>query len=392
MPASPDFASVAQASGGDGALPSLADAPTRARHLVPRLQTLAADDDRTGAFPAASFDLLRRAGLLTAPLPPDQGSEGLGSAPNMLGRLLRTLAQIGRGSLPVGRLYEGHVNALLLIDTHGSEAQRQACARDAAAGRLFGVWNTGEVRLERTASGVRMRGAQVFCSGAGDVDRPLVNGPLEDEGWQMALVPMERVGARVVDGSWRAQGMRASRSGKVDFEGVELPVDALVGAPDAYHGEPDFNGGAIRFAAVQLGGAHALVDACRSYLTHLDRTGDAHQRERMGRMAIGLETGYLWLGGAARLLESDAPTADQVAYVQMARTAVERVCLDVLEMVDRSVGARGLLPPSPVERIGRDLRLYLRQPASDAVVTAAGAHAFGRVDRALGSDLTAAPR
>jgi hypothetical protein len=36
------------------------------------------------------------------------------------------------------------------------------------------------------------------------------------------------------------------------------------------------------------------------------------------------------------------------------------------------VGMRGLLHPHPIERIGRDLTLYLRQPAPDAALTGAG--------------------
>jgi alkylation response protein AidB-like acyl-CoA dehydrogenase len=175
---------------------------------------------------------------------------------------------------------------------------------------------------------------------------------------------------------WGAEGMRATRSGRIDFTGVEVGPERLIGTPDAYHTEPQFNGGAVRFAAVQLGGAQALFDAVRGYLARLSRTDHPHQLERLGRIAIALETGRLWLRGAADLLEeAGAATEDQVAYAQMTRSAVEAACLEVMRLSDRCVGARGLLPPSPVERIGRDLRLYLRQPAADAVLTAAGRHA-----------------
>ena len=186
-------------------------------------------------------------------------------------------------------------------------------------------------------------------------------------------------------GSWRAEGMRASVSGRVIFEGLRLGPDALVGQPGDYTREPDFTGGAVRFAAVQLGGARALLDAAAESLRQLGRTDDPHQRARMGRAAIAVETGALWVLGAARLWESGAAAEAIVAYAQMTRTAIERVCLDVLEAVDRSVGARGLLPPSPVERIGRDLRLYLRQPAPDATLDAVGAAVLDRPALALGS-------
>ena len=50
----------------------------------------------------------------------------------------------------------------------------------------------------------------------------------------------------------------------------------------------------------------------------------------------------------------------------MMRTAIERLCMEVIVHVERSVGARGLMRPEPFERMVRDLTMYLRQPAPDA--------------------------
>ena len=233
--------------------------------------------------------------------------------------------------------------------------------------------------------GAVLHGAKTFCSGAGHVTRAFANGQTPDGGWQMVLVDLDGREDRVEPDSWPAEGMRASVSGRVSFEGIRVGPDALVGQPGDYTTEPDFTGGAVRFAAVHLGGARALADAAGDLLRRLGRTADPHQRARAGRAAIAVETGALWLLGAARLWESGAEPDAVVAYAQMTRTAIERACLDVLELVDRSVGARGLLPPSPVERIGRDLRLYLRQPAPDATLDAAGAAALDRPGMARGS-------
>jgi alkylation response protein AidB-like acyl-CoA dehydrogenase len=96
-------------------------------------------------------------------------------------------------------------------------------------------------------------------------------------------------------------------------------------------------------------------------------------------MAIAVEGGNLWLHGAARVVDlgSDATSdalAGVLAYANMTRLAIERVCLGVLQLAERSVGARGLLRPHPVERIVRDLTLYLRQPAPDAALNQVGQH------------------
>ena len=353
----------------------------------------AAEIDRDDAFPDEEFRRIAEAGLLAAPLSRALGGMDLGIGVGTTLPLLDLLAQCGRGNLAVGRLYEGHVNALHLLHRFGSPSQLAAAAADVRERHLlFGVWNTEAadgVRITPRADGTyRLAGAKTFASGAGHLTRPLVNGALPDGGWQMCLVPMERARVRIDPSSWHPLGMRASASYRIAFDGTELGHDALIGAPGDYYRQPLFSGGAIRFAAVQLGGAMALLDATRAYLRDLDRTGDPYQRTRVGEMAIGVESGALWLRGAAALADR-SPYADGdgdaerfVAYVNMARTAIERICLDAMRLAEQTVGARGLLPPYPFERIIRDLTLYLRQPAPDAALAGAGRYVLEHTARA----------
>ncbi len=377
----------------DGSGAPSAEALRTAEALAPRLAALAGASDRR-AFPEQEVEALREAGLLTAPLPSAEGGAGLGREPGTLHTLYGVLRAVGRGSLPVGRLYKGHLGALALIGAYGDAEQRAAAFADARAGHLFGVCHADDargVRFEPAGSGgVRVEGAKVFCSGAGGVTRALINGQPAGRGggWQLALVPLDETEATVEPGWWPAEGMRASVSGRADFSGVTLGPEALVGTPGDCVREPLFTGGAVRFCAVWLGGAEALFAATAEALRRLYRLGDPFQQARLGEMATALETGALWLLGAARLFERpDASAASQVAYAQMTRTAVERVCLDVLGLADRCLGARGLLLPSPVERIGRDLRLYLRQPGPDGMLTAAGRFAATHPARPLGAEV-----
>ena len=86
-------------------------------------------------------------------MPLAYGGLGLGTTSEGAPALLDVLRWIGHGSLPLGRLYEGHVNALALIARFGNASQIELAARDAGEGVLFGVWNTqaaDELALEKT--------------------------------------------------------------------------------------------------------------------------------------------------------------------------------------------------------------------------------------------------
>ncbi|WP_375409184.1 acyl-CoA dehydrogenase family protein, partial [uncultured Methylobacterium sp.] len=291
--------------------------------------------------------------------------------------LLDVLAQVGRGSLALGRIYEGHVNALSLVLRYAKGPVRDRLAADARAGHLFGVWNTQpQAGLTIEGDGERrlLSGRKSFASGAGSVTRPLVTARLPDGRQQMLVVDLEP-GERACLSSWRAHGMRASHSGTLDFSGLAVGPDALIGEPDDYFAEPAFSGGAWRFTAVQLGGIEAMFDALRQHLTRTGRGGDPHQRARVGEAAIAVETARLFVGRAAALVGDAAADPDRtIAYVNLARIAVERAGLDVLERAQRSVGLAGFLEPHPLERLSRDLATYLRQPGPDRALDHAAAY------------------
>lgn len=328
--------------------------------------------DAHDGFPEAGIAALREAGLLVAPLSADRGGADL-CAPEQVDALRRVLAAIGRGSLVLGRLYEGHVNALALILRYGDPRAQERAARDAREGHLFGVWNTEPDRWGLRIDGARLRGAKSYASGAGYVTRPLVTAGQADGRRLMLVVPLER-GERADLSAWRAQGMRASATGTVDFTGLPICAADIVGEPDDYFRQPFFSCGAWRFLAVQGGGIEAVFEAHRDHLCRTGRGEDLHQRARLGQAATAVETARLFVARAARYAAAaEADPDGAVAYVNLARGAVERAGLDVIELAQRSVGLSGFLEAHPLERRVRDLATYLRQPAPDlALVSAAG--------------------
>jgi alkylation response protein AidB-like acyl-CoA dehydrogenase len=368
--------------------------PTTARERAAEFAELITGPVSEDGFPTEAVAALTRSGLLSAPLPPEYGGCGLGLLPGTMRSLLDTLRAVGRVDLSVGRLYEGHCNALQLIAQFGTEAQFSRAALDTIAGHMFAVWNTQGARgIDMTGgdAGIVLNGEKTYCSGAGHIGRPVVTVTSKaasggQDGTQMCLLRADELPMESDSSAWTPLGMAASVSGAIRLDHVAVSAADLIGAPGDYQRQPWFSGGAIRFAAVQLGGAEALTDETIAHLRKTGRDGDPYQTARVGSMAVLVESGRAWLIRAAEAadlvfgLPDPAPdaAAEAVHQANMTRTAIERICLDVTEHAIRSVGVAGLLRPHPLERRVRDLTTYLRQPAPDAALAAIGRHVLAR--------------
>ena len=332
----------------------------------------AAARDRHGEDLAVEIGLLAGCGALVGALPATMNANASWSdAPRALADVLRLL---GRASLPVGRWFEGHVNAAQLIGLYGSAALRRRTAACVAAGCLLGVWGADgdtPVRAEAFGDGYRLSGAKSFCSGLGIVRIALVSAAM-DGGTQLFAVDVAD-DARANPASWRVSGMRATGSGDYDFTGLVLSGDAAVGGRNDYFVEPWFLGGMYRMCAVQVGGIEALLAAIMAHVQRRRQSGDAIQQLRIGQIAAQLlmaraVTGQL----AGAIAEGAAPKAIAQQAV-LTRDAVETCAATTLALVERSGGTAAHREGSDLDRIRRDLGLYLRQAAVDARLVQAGA-------------------
>lgn len=295
--------------------------------------------------------------------------------------LLTTLRFIGGADLSLGRIYEGHVNAAQLVQAYGSAAQREMLAHDLVAGRIYGVWNTEPapgMQIEQVAGGHRLSGAKSFATGAGHIDKALITASRADGGKQMVLANLSDTAARVDNSAWQVRGMRGTKSGILDFDGMVVGDDALIGWAGDYEQEPRFSAGAWRFTAVQLGAVEALVRHWRDHLVATNKADDPIQRARIGAAIVATRSAGLWVERAARLAESGSPHA--IAHVLMTRGVVEEAGLLVMEGAARSIGTASFFANSRVDRITRDLGLYLRQPVPDQARDRAAA-AWIKADR-----------
>ncbi len=326
-------------------------------------------------FPSQIIDWLREVGALVAPVPSDAQGLGWACEPGGTQSLVAALRIIGSVSLAAGRIYEAHVNAVALIARFGEPA---LCARawaDIRDGHLFGLWiasGSEPVRTEHRFGHMRLFGTKPFCTAGGFATRALLTFTQNDGQEQMVVINTDQVR---IDGSGQVMhGMWHTATRALSFD-QDLDPSQWLGGPGDYFAEPDFTAGAWRTSAVTVGGLEALVDEAIAQLRARARHKDPHQSRRIGWMCIARETARMWVEEAAgRTGRAGADSADIRAYVNLARIAVEQACLDVIPLVQRSLGLPAMVASNPIEAMMRDLATYLRQPAGDEILSDAAIH------------------
>jgi len=343
---------------------AVGDVLDRLAAAVPSLAEWGARYDAAPRFPKDAVERLRTLGLLRLFAPTQSGGERFADARHENRVLTNALRLVGRADLSLGRIFEGHVNALKLFAWFGSAEQKVRLGASLIAGGIYGVWATEAapgVALERDGDGWHLTGLKVFATGAGGIGHAVVtaHGPGGDT--QLVVVPANLPERADLSG-WRVRGMRATVSGRYDLTGLRPDDEAILGAPGDYGAEPRFTAGAWRFLAVQLGGVEALLAETRSAMSEAAR-GDPLQRMKFGEAVAATRTAYLWVREAAdRAADDDADAPD---FVRMTRGVVERAALDVMELSARIVGTRSAFDGERIDKITRDLALYLRQAGPD---------------------------
>lgn len=285
---------------------------------------------------------------------------------------LRLLARIGGADLSLGRLLEGHLNALQIVALYGSPDQQRRVLERVRGGALLGVWGADtEPRFAVREDGatLHLSGAKRYASGLGLVSLALV--PFEDEARVSHLLLLPVDDATRGDGAaWRMRGMQGSRSGTYLFEGLAVDTAATrVGQPGDYRREPFFVGGIWRCAAAQLGALERLVELVVADLQASDRLKHPMQSARVGEAIMAARDARLNVEAAAEAVETGAVDSElAVSLAALSRLRVESAALQVSQIAERALGLSVFHVDHPAERVLRDLSVYLRQANPDALL------------------------
>ncbi len=278
--------------------------------------------------------------------------------------ILRPLHAAGRRDLPLGRLLEGHVDAVQIVHRYGNPAQVDRLRGALADGAMLGVWNAalpdGPLRLD----GDGLDGGKSYASGAGVLTHALVTAQT-DAGTQLLLLDLARTPPAIDRGWWRTTGMQRSETHRVCWSGARIDAGDRIGEPDDYAREPYFSGGALRFVAVQAGGVAGLFDQVRDHLVAAGRADDPFQGARLAELFALADGAAATVHRTATQWFADTGEA-RLARVAAARLAVADAAERAIRTAQEAVGLAGHFVDHPLSAMLTDLSVYLRQPAPDA--------------------------
>ena len=331
--------------------------------------------DRGERGPTRELALLADAGLLSAPLPVDRGGRGWGTSAPGAEPMLALLATLGGASLPLARIYEGHVNAIKLVLRHGDRSQQDRVCDAVVAGAILGVWGAERDQPVSIDADGLLTGVKTFASGLGDVTLAIVTARVAD-GLRMVLTDAtDPARGEILD--WDVDGMVGSQSGRFECTGLPAgPADCL-GAVDALFIEPDFNGGVWRLCACYAGAMERLARLTSYQVDRTGSRGDPLAAHRLGHLAMEAKGAALWARAACLAVETpQVPPGEAVATTLFAREAIEQAATRMLALVERINGTAMHRRGSEIGRLSRDLRLYLRQADLDGKLRVATADWF----------------
>jgi alkylation response protein AidB-like acyl-CoA dehydrogenase len=270
------------------------------------------------------------------------------------GRFL-ALSEWAAQDLSLGRLAEGHVDAVAIL----AEAGREVVDPRAT----YGVWaarsSRDGTRARCTADGWVLSGQKAFCSGSGLLERALITAE-SPEGYLLFDISVAEHVIETRPDSWLAVGMADSLSETLAFGGPPVSSEQMVGGPGFYLDRPGFWFGATGVAACWYGGAVGLVE---HLLGSLDGESSDLVLASLGEAVARVGAMRRMLEGAAREIDEDPADLRREARTRalVIRHAIHLAASEVLNFVAAAGGARPLCHDRDQGRRAADLYVYLAQ-------------------------------
>lgn len=263
-----------------------------------------------------------------------------------------------------------------MIDTYGSDEQRQRWLPDLCSMETFSSYCLTEPGAGSDAASLSMRatrdgddyvlnGSKAFISGGGRSDIYLIMCRTGDESaGGISCIAVEAGTKGLSFGAQeRKLGWNSQPTAAVILDDCRVPAKNLIGEEGGGFkiAMAGLDGGRLSIGTCSIGAAQACWEAARDYISVRKQFGrplDANQhiQFKMAEMASDIIVGRQSIRQAATLLDESHP--DKTAFCAMAkRIATDNgfnVCNDALQLF----GGYGYLRDYPIERFLRDVRVH----------------------------------
>jgi isovaleryl-CoA dehydrogenase len=350
-------------------------------------------EDAEASWPEAAMRALAAAGLMGLNAPEDAGGHGQG-----LVGLLSISEIIARECASTALCYSMHCVGTAVIAAKATDHQKERYLEPIAAGEhitTLAVSEPGsgahfwipETRLDRRDDRFRIEGTKSFITNGGHADSYVIstaaiNGDDElGEGtFSCVLVDADLPGMEWAD-VWKGLGMRGNSSRTLKLNGVEVPVENLLGAEGDqlwYIFEvvaPYFLTG---MAGTYVGLAAGALEIARE---HLKTRRHSHSGELLGsNPVLAHRLGELWIElhktrslvyEAAR--RQDAGDTEALPAIFAAKAAAGDAAVGIANEAMTLVGGMGYRENSKLARMLRDARAsHVMSPTTDLLKTWVG--------------------
>ncbi|MEO1966824.1 isobutyryl-CoA dehydrogenase [Hyphomonas sp.] len=327
--------------------------------------------DQTSHFPV---DVIRKAaelGFASIYVKEDVGGAGLTRTDAAL-----IFEQLAYGDVSTAAFISIHNMASWMIDTFGSNAQRQEWLPRLTSMELIASYCLTEPGAGSDAASLKTKavregdeyvitGSKQFISGAGTSDIYVLMARTSDDGAKGVstfIIPKDAPGLSF-GANERKMGWKSQPTRQVILDGVRVPAANRVG--EEGHGfkfaMAGLDGGRLNIAASALGGAQLALDKALAYAKERSQFGKAiadfqATQFKLADMETELQAARVMLYEAAGRLDRKDPAATR--WCAMAKRFVTDTAFKVANEALQIHGGYGYLADYGVERIVRDLRVH----------------------------------
>ena len=269
-----------------------------------------------------------------------------------------------------------HNMASWMIDTFGSDAVKTKYLPSMVTCERIGSYCLTEPGSGSDAAALKTRavkdgdhyvvtGSKAFISGGGENDIYVTMVRTGQEGPKgISCLVIEKDMPGISFGAQEKKlGWRSQPTAQVNFDGVRVPAENLVGSEGQGFSiaMAGLDGGRLNIGACSLGGAQRCLDEAKAYTSERRQFGTRiidfqNTQFTLADMATELEAARMLLYAAAAKVTAGAH--DKTKFAAMAKRLATDTGSAVVDRALQMHGGYGYLQDYPVERFWRDLRVH----------------------------------